>query len=107
MNWGSFSGHITQDLEKKFSTKGVPYCAVAVATDVPGEAGKTMGTTFLDFRVFGPRAEALMRHCCKGTRIWVSYHLETHRWTTRQGEKRKDLQISVKSIEWDPRKESP
>lgn len=109
MNRGVMSGHIAQDLERKYTTKGEVYVAVAIAADVPGEPGepgkpKGMGTTFIDFRVFGARAEALMRHCAKGTRIWVEYHLQTHRWTTKQGEKRKELGVIPKNIEWDPKR---
>lgn len=96
-------GHLTRDPELKTTNSGtaVLNCAIATNRSVPdGQGGYRDKTTFVEFTMWGKRAEAFARHHSKGTRAHLVGRLDLDEWEDRTtGQKRSKLKMTAE--EWE------
>lgn len=96
-NW-AITGRLTADAEFKVlaSGKGLLTMNVAVNTGF-GEYAKT---TFVKVQQWGDRGKNIVEYLRKGTLIACAGELTTNEWSTREGEKRVDLQLNALNIQF-------
>ena len=85
MNFTSFTGHITADLELKTTTNDKKYCKFNLAVNYGWKDNKK--TSFIRCMVWEGRATALANHCKKGSKILVEGHIETGSYEDSSGTK--------------------
>ena len=95
-NW-SITGRLTADAEYKTLASGKNLLVMNVAVNTGfGEYAKT---TFVKVQQWGDRGGKIVDYLRKGTLIACSGELSTNEWSTREGEKRVDLQLTTNSLQ--------
>jgi len=104
MNVCTLSGNIGRDAELRHTASGdaVAGWSLAVST---GSRDKPE-TMWVDCVIYGKRAESLAQYMVKGTKIVASGRLTQRSYTTKAGEARTGLQLSVDQVEFASRRES-
>ena len=96
-NW-SITGRLTADAEYKTLASGKNLLVMNVAVNTGfGEHAKT---TFVKVQQWGDRGGKIVDYLRKGTLIACSGELSTNEWSTREGEKRVDLQLTINSLQF-------
>lgn len=96
-NW-SITGRLTADAEYKTLASGKNLLVMNVAVNTGfGEYAKT---TFVKVQQWGDRGGKIVDYLHKGTLIACSGELSTNEWSTREGEKRVDLQLTINSLQF-------
>ena len=96
-NW-SITGRLTADAEYKTLASGKNLLVMNVAVNTGfSEYAKT---TFVKVQQWGDRGGKIVDYLRKGTLIACSGELSTNEWSTREGEKRVDLQITINSLQF-------
>lgn len=96
-NW-SITGRLTADAEYKTLASGKNLLVMNVAVNTGfGEYAKT---TFVKVQQWGDRGGKIVDYLRKGTLIACSGELSTNEWSTREGEKRVDLQLTINSLQF-------
>ena len=96
-NW-SITGRLTADAEYKTLASGKNLLVMNVAVNTGfGEYAKT---TFVKVQQWGDRGGKIVDYLRKGTLIACSGELSTNEWSTREGEKRVDLQLTTNSLQF-------
>lgn len=96
-NW-SITGRLTADAEYKTLASGKNLLVMNVAVNTGfGEYAKT---TFVKVQQWGDRGSKIVDYLHKGTLIACSGELSTNEWSTREGEKRVDLQLTTNSLQF-------
>lgn len=96
-NW-SITGRLTADAEYKTLASGKNLLVMNVAVNTGfGEYAKT---TFVKVQQWGDRGGKIVDYLRKGTLIACSGELSTNEWSTREGEKRIDLQLTINSLQF-------
>lgn len=96
-NW-SITGRLTADAEYKTLASGKNLLVMNVAVNTGfGEYAKT---TFVKVQQWGDRGSKIVDYLRKGTLIACSGELSTNEWSTREGEKRVDLQLTTNSLQF-------
>ena len=96
-NW-SITGRLTADAEYKTLASGKNLLVMNVAVNTGfGEYAKT---TFVKVQQWGDRGGKIVDYLRKGTLIACSGELTTNEWSTREGEKRVDLQLTTNSLQF-------
>lgn len=96
-NW-SITGRLTADAEYKTLASGKNLLVMNVAVNTGfGEYAKT---TFVKVQQWGDRGGKIVDYLRKGTLIACSGELSTNEWSTREGEKRVDLQLTTNSVQF-------
>lgn len=104
INIVSISGNLTRDAELKKLTgaKGDTFIlsgSVAVNERVKQGDQWTDKPNFVDWVLFGPRAEKIAGYLTKGTKVAITGRLSYSSWE-RNGEKRSKLEVIVTEIEF-------
>lgn len=86
-------GHLARDPELRTTKSGTPVlnCSICTNRSVPRDNGSRFEDvpTFIEFTIWGPRAEAFNRFHEKGSRAFLVGRLENDEWTDRNsGQKR-------------------
>ncbi len=95
-------GHLTRDPEVRTTGSGTPVlnCAIATNRSVPKGDGYVDEPTFVEFTMWGKRAEAFARFHSKGSRACLSGRLTMDEWDDRTtGQKRSKLKMTAE--EWE------
>ena len=96
-NW-SITGRLTADAEYKTLASGKNLLVMNVAVNTGfGEYAKT---TFVKVQQWGDRGGKIVDYLRKGTLMACSGELSTNEWSTREGEKRVDLQLTTNSLQF-------
>ena len=96
-NW-SITGRLTADAEYKTLASGKNLLVMNVA--VNSGFGEYAKTTFVKVQQWGDRGGKIVDYLRKGTLIACSGELSTNEWSTREGEKRVDLQLTTNSVQF-------
>ena len=96
-NW-SITGRLTADAEYKTLASGKNLLVMNVA--VNSGFGEYAKTTFVKVQQWGDRGGKIVDYLRKGTLIACSGELSTNEWSTREGEKRVDLQLTTNSLQF-------
>lgn len=102
MNQLIVSGNLTNDPTFKKSSRGESFCQVNVAVNNWEKRGEefTKETFYLEFTVFGDRADRFIAECRKGSKVWIAGRLACRKWETKEGEIKEKWGIRAQTIEW-------
>lgn len=102
INTVTVSGNLSRDSElKQIKTGHLLTGGIAVNERVKGVDGSWSDKPcFIDWALFGPRAEKLVGSLTKGIKVCITGSLTYDSWTDKQGNKRNKLSIIVREIEW-------
>lgn len=89
-------GHITRDLELKYTAKGtaVTNCSIAVNRhwkDANGE--KQEEVSYIRVAIWAKLAENCSNYLSKGSPVMVEGRLSNNNWETKEGEKRQTMEV--------------
>ena len=93
-------GRITRDPEQRtVKTKNGDMAVVNFSLAVDNKSRADAETDFFSCSVIGKQAETLCKYVTKGTQLAVTGELHYRKWTGRDGEEKKDVQVSVSSFQ--------
>ena len=101
INSVSVSGNIVRDLEYKLAGQ-TPMLKGSVAVNERKKVGDNWEDypNYIDFTLFGRRAESLQPYLTKGTKVSIQGRLHQSRWDAQDGTKRSRLEIVVDELEF-------
>lgn len=106
MNINKFigAGHITKDIEVRYSVKGVAVASFAVAVNRKwkGEDGQSKDeVTYINVTAFGKQAETINQYLKKGSPIYFEGRFHTESWEDKvSGQKRYASKILMESFQF-------
>lgn len=103
INSVSISGNLTRDAELKVTQGGTPVLSGSIAVNerVKGADGNwTDKTNYVDWVLFGARAEKVAGFLTKGAKVALYGSLSYSAWTDKQGNKRSKLEVIVRELEF-------
>lgn len=103
INSVSISGNLTRDAELKVTQGGTPVLSGSVAVNerVKGADGNwTDKPNYVDWVLFGARAEKVAGFLTKGTKVALFGSLSYSSWEDKQGNKRSKLEVIVRELEF-------
>ena len=94
-------GHLTRDIEMKYTQSGSAIASTAIATSRKFKAAD--GTPkeevlFIDITFFGRTAEIANQFLRKGSHVLIDGRLKLDQWTAQDGTKRSKHQVTVESL---------
>lgn len=95
-NW-SITGRLTANAEFKTLATGKSILTANVAVNTG--YGEYKKTTFVKVQQWGDKGKNVVDYLTKGSLIGCCGELTTNEWTTREGEKRIDLQLTTAAIQ--------
>lgn len=97
-------GHLTRDVELKFTPKGSAIAKLGLATSRQwkSETGeKKEETLFVDIDVFGKQAETLAQYVKKGSALYVEGRMKLDQWDDKTtGQKRSKIGVVCESFQF-------
>lgn len=97
INSFAFSGRLGRDPETRYTASGTAMWKARVANDVG--SGQRKATNWISVTVFGKQAEVLGGFTlAKGSRIGVTGELRINEYTTKNGEKRTDVEVNAQQV---------
>lgn len=107
INFAVVSGNLTRDPEFRQTQTGFSVLSGGVAVN---DRVKNQQTgqwedrpNYVDWTVFGARAESLQRILVKGMRVTLTGRLRWSQWEAQDGTKRSKLELAVDEVELPPR----
>lgn len=102
INQATVSGNLTRDVEVRTTAGGMSVLKGSVA--VNERRKNSMGEwedypSYVDFIMFGARAEKVAQYLSKGTKVCLQGKLRQDRWESN-GEKRSKLEVIAEEIEF-------
>ena len=95
MNVITIAGTLTRDAEVKFLPNGDPIANFSVADN---QGGRDKPAIFWNCGLYGKRAESLSQYLTKGQAVTVTGSVSEREWTSKDGEKRKSMDVRVNDI---------
>jgi len=96
MNCCSFTGRLVDDPKLEYSTGADGKTITRAGFRLAVGRRKQGETDFFNFTLWGRGAEFFTKYCGKGQRVGLSgCRAEVNEWTTREGEKRRDVRFIV------------
>lgn len=94
---------LTADPEMRYSTKGQPIAKFTVVTSRRVKDQQTgewadADTSFWDVVAFGQLAENVCESLAKGTAVLVSGRAAQRTWETKEGEKRRSIEVTAEEV---------
>jgi len=96
-------GHITRDIELKFTTaqKAVVDIGLAVSRKWSTGAGEEKSETlYIDCVAYSSGAETLAKYCKKGDLLLVEGRLCLQQWNDKEGNKRSRIHLAVDNFQF-------
>lgn len=96
------AGHLTRDVEMKYTQGGTAIGNTAIATSrkYKTQSGEQKEEVlFVDLAFFGRTAEIANQYLHKGSKILVDGRLKLDQWTAQDGSKRSKHSITVESLQ--------
>lgn len=107
INFCCVSGNLTRDPEYRQTQTGFSVLSGGVAVN---DRVKNQQTgqwedrpNYVDWTVFGKRAESLQRILVKGMKVTMTGRLRWSQWETQDGTRRSKLELAVDDVELPPR----
>ena len=94
MNSITVAGSLGKDAEIRYLANGDAVCSFSVADS----QGKEKPTIWWNASLFGKRAESLSQYLVKGQAVTVSGNFAEREWTSKEGEKRKSMDVRVNDV---------
>lgn len=94
MNVITVAGTLGKDAELKKMTNGDAICNFSVADS----QGRDKPTIWWNCGLYGKRAESLSQYLTKGQAVTVTGSVTEREWTSKDGEKRKSMDVRVNDI---------
>jgi single-strand DNA-binding protein len=92
------SGNIGKDAEQRWTSNGK--CIASFSLPVKQGYGEHEKTSWVQCRLFGPKAEKLPQYLTKGTKVTVTGEFVLDEWKDQQGNKRTAPVIIVNDIDF-------
>ena len=94
-------GHLTRDIELKYTQSGaaIGSCGVAVTRKYTLNGEKREETCFIDITFFGKQAEIANQYLNKGSKLLIEGRLKFDQWTDNNGQNRSKHTVAVESME--------
>jgi single-strand DNA-binding protein len=101
-------GHLTREPDLQYTSAGTPVvnCCVATNRNIPKGNEIVEETTFVDFTIWGKRAEAFKKYHKKGSQVFLEGRLTSESWED-DGRKRTRLKMTVENWEFVGSKKEP
>lgn len=103
INQVTISGNLTKDAELRETAGGMSVLKGSVAVNERRKDPRTGEwedyPNYVDFTIFGKRAEVLAQYLKKGTKVAIQGKLRQDRWESN-GEKRSKLEVIADEIEF-------
>lgn len=94
-------GRLVQDPELRKSNSDTSIANFTIAVDNSmKEADGTRGTCFLDCKVFGDKADNLVKYVSKGDRVAIDGSINQRNFIRQDGSKGKAIEVLVDSVEF-------
>lgn len=92
-------GNLVRDMELKYTAQGTAIGIGAVANNSGYSSGDGWKehTNFVDFTMFGKRAESVAKYLTKGTPVIITGELQQDRWE-KDGQKRSKIKVKVTDL---------
>lgn len=103
INIVSISGNLTRDADLKVTQSGTAVLSGSVAVNDRVKQGDQWvdKPNYVDWVLFGPRAEKINGYLTKGTKVAITGRLSYSSWTDKQtNQKRSKLEVIVTEIEF-------
>lgn len=103
INIVSISGNLTRDADLKVTQSGTSILTGSVAVNDRVKQGEQWvdHPDFVDWVLFGPRAEKIAGYLTKGTKVAITGRLSYSSWTDQKSnQKRSKLEVIVTEIEF-------
>ena len=102
MNQVILIGHLTKDVEIKYTKSGTAVATSSIAvnhnyTDQTG--GKKKSVMFIDITAFGRLAEIMNQYQRKGSKLAVTGRLDLQTWVDREGNNRQTHKVILDKME--------
>jgi single-strand DNA-binding protein len=94
MNSITVAGTLGRDAEVKYLANGDAICNFSVADS----QGRDKPTMWWNCGLYGKRAESLSQYLVKGQAVTVTGSVSEREWTSKDGEKRKSMDVRVSEI---------
>lgn len=91
-------GRLTADPTLRYTASNTPVCSFRLAVD--SGYGENKQTLFIGCTAWKATAEVVSRNFTKGSEILVFGELVPNNWTTKDGENRYEIKMSVQSIDF-------
>jgi single-strand DNA-binding protein len=95
MNTLIIAGTLTRDAEVKYLPNGDPIANFSIADN---QGGRDKPAIFWNCGLYGKRAESLSQYLTKGQAVTVTGSVSEREWTSKDGEKRKSMDVRVNDI---------
>lgn len=96
LNLVALTGRITHDLELRKTATGVPVTSFSIAVQRNYKSGEEYLTDFIDCVAWRGTCEFISKYFKKGSLITVVGNLETRKFTDKEGNNRKAVEVVVK-----------
>ena len=94
-------GHLTRDIELKYTQSGaaIGSSGIAVTHKYTLNGEKREETCFVDITFFGKQAEIANQYLNKGSKLLIEGRLKFDQWTDNNGQNRSKHSIAIESME--------
>lgn len=94
-------GHLTRDIELRYTTAGaaIGNSAIAVTRKYTLNGEKREETCFIDLTFFGKQAEVSNQYLQKGSKLLIEGRLKFDQWTDSNGQNRSKHSVAVEVME--------
>ena len=96
MNSWSFTGHIGEDCNTRFTQSGDS--VVSFSVGVKSGFGEKTSTTWAKCAMFGKRGEAVAQYLKKGTLVAIVGEVNNREYQDKEGQKRYSLDVRVNDL---------
>ena len=105
MNTVNLIGHVTSDIETRYTPSGNPVANFGIAVNRRYRQGEEtkQETTFVDLVAFNRTAEIAQEYLGKGRPVGIEGRLRYRTWETEGGAKRSKLEVVVTQLHLMPR----
>ena len=105
MNTVNLIGHLTSDIETRYTPSGNPVANFGIAVNRRYRQGEEIKqeTTFVDLVAFNRTAEIVQEYLGKGRPVGIEGRLRYRTWESEGGAKRSKLEVVVTQLHLMPR----
>jgi len=93
-------GRLTRNPELRATPTGTSVTTITLAVDRSPAKGSNQETDFIDCVFFGQTADAICKYLAKGKLVAVEGRIQTRTYETKDGQKRKAVEVFCQSIQF-------
>ena len=96
------AGHLSKDIEIRYSQGGTAIANTAIATSRKFKAAdgtQKEEVLFVDVSFYGRTAEIVNQYLHKGSKVLIDGRLKLDQWTDNQGQKRSKHKVDAESVQ--------